>query len=101
MAKKQTVVLASNFANIFLPQVDIVCDFCLLKSDGFFFFLYMAYFATSRHGSFAEKWINVAGLSKTHFYEKYLMQMKGQNMCTDMLLKMAIYDFSKCWVFHF
>ena len=42
----------------------------------------MAYFATSRHGSFAGKWINVAGLSKTHFYEKYLMQMKGQNMCT-------------------
>ena len=61
----------------------------------------MAYFATSRHGSFAEKWINVAGLSKTHFYEKYLMQMKGQNMCTDILLKMAIYDFPKYWVFHF
>ena len=36
-------------------------------------------------------WINVAGLSNTHFYEEYLMQMKGQNMCTDMLLKMAIY----------
>ena len=35
MAKKQTVVLAWNFANIFLPQVDIVSDFCLLKSDGF------------------------------------------------------------------
>ena len=29
------------------------------------------------------------------------MQMKGQNMCTDLLLKMAIYDFSKFWVFHF
>ena len=99
MAKKQTVVLAWNFANIFLPQVDIVCDFCLLKYDDFF--LDIAYFATSRHGSFAEKWINVAGLSKTHFYEKHLMQMKGQNMCTDMLLKMVIYDFSKCWVFHF
>ena len=25
-----------KLANIFLPQVDIVCDFCLLKSDGFF-----------------------------------------------------------------
>ena len=61
----------------------------------------MADVATSRHGSFAEKWIKVAGLSKTHFYEKYLMQMNGQNMCTNMLLKMAIYDFSKRWVFHF
>ena len=100
MAKKQTVVLAWNLANIFLPQVDIVCDFCLLKIRRIFF-LDMVYFATSRHGIFAEKWINVAGLSKTHFYEKYLMQMKGQNMCTDMLLKMAIYDFSKFWVFHF
>ena len=39
----------------------------------------MAHFATSRQGSFAEKWLNVAGLSQTHFYEKYLTQMKGQN----------------------
>ena len=40
MAKKQTVVLAWSFANIFLPQVDIVCDFCLLKSDDFFLLRY-------------------------------------------------------------
>ena len=87
MAKEQTVVLAWNFANIFLPQVDIVCDFCLLKSDGFFLRYVLFCDATTRE--FCQKWINVAGLSKTHFYEKYLMQMKGQTMCTDMLLTRA------------